>query len=72
MADRIKHIRSIANYALWVKIMQQNHVVVDIRPLLQHLTDMQLMQECFYNHFTVFILKKHSRFTRHINEMLAR
>lgn len=72
VAERRRNIRTRADYAIIVKVLQRNYVA-DVDNVLHDAAQaLRLMDSCFYNHYTVFLLRRHSRHTAFLNSWIHR
>lgn len=71
--DRLLAVRSARpDYAVIVKVLHGNYVA-DVDDVVHAAAArMRLMDSCFYNHYTVFLLAQHSRHTDYLNRWIRR
>lgn len=69
--ERIQKLRTRKDYGVFVKVLL-NSFVVDLDNIMEEALTMRLMRQCFFDHFTVFALKKHSPYTAYISEKIKR
>lgn len=70
--ERRHNIHSRPDYAVIVKVLQRNYVA-DVDDVLQDAAHaLRLMNTCFYNHYTVFLLRRNSRHTAYLNRWIRR
>lgn len=70
--ERRHNIRTRPDYAVIVKVLQRNYVA-DIDDVLHEAAHaLRLMDTCFFNHYTVFLLRRNSRHTAYLNRWIRR
>lgn len=69
--ERIAQIQHNKQYAVYVEVLL-NSYVTNIEGMVPEALSLRLMKSCVYNHFTVFVLKKHSPYTKFLNEKIIR
>lgn len=69
--ERIHKLRTRKDYGVFVKVLL-NSFVVDLDNIIKEALTMRLMRQCFFDHYTVFALKKHSPYTGYISDKIKR
>lgn len=69
--ERINNLHTRNKYAIYVEVLF-NIFVTNLNQLIDEALKMHLMKSCFFDHYTIFVLKKHSPYTAFINDKLKR